>query len=152
MKADIVQLVFALIVLVVGAAAEELLPKFWGVGFPVLLTATLFAAVRRRRPMPGLFFSFAAGAMEDSLAGLPPPTSLVFFFLFALLARTRRYNWPSLGVAYVLYQIWLWIWVPNGVSGLWGRLFAATLLSLASALVVIPVLKILERSAALDER
>ena len=33
--------------LVLGAGAEELLPKFLGVGFPILLTATQFFATGR---------------------------------------------------------------------------------------------------------
>ena len=47
MANDAVVLVSSLLVLVFGAGAEVLLPKALGVGFPVLLTAVQFSAVRR---------------------------------------------------------------------------------------------------------
>ena len=39
MKNEVVQLLVALAALTFGASAEEMLPKFAGVGFPVLLMA-----------------------------------------------------------------------------------------------------------------
>ena len=39
---EAVQIVLATLVLVLGASAEEMLPKFCGVGFPVLLAANSF--------------------------------------------------------------------------------------------------------------
>ena len=46
MKSDIVQIVLALLVLVIGGSAEDILPKIAGVGFPVLMSATVFIASR----------------------------------------------------------------------------------------------------------
>ena len=60
MKSDIVQLVFALLVLAFGGALEELLPHFVGVGFPILLMSALFVAPRRRA-IPAILFAIAAG-------------------------------------------------------------------------------------------
>ena len=70
MKSDFVQFVIALLVLAFGGAVEELAPKVLGVGVPVLLIASVFFATRRT-PFVALLFALAAGAVEDSLSGLP---------------------------------------------------------------------------------
>ena len=41
MKDDFVQFVFAVIAIVVSAAAEELLPSFFGMGLPLLLALVM---------------------------------------------------------------------------------------------------------------
>ena len=69
MKNDLVQFAAFLLVLIVGAAAEDLLPHFLGVGFPLLLAALLVLAPRLK-PMNLIAFAIAAGAMEDALAVL----------------------------------------------------------------------------------
>ena len=83
MKTEVVQFVFAALVLVFGGAAEELLPKVLGVGFPVLLSATLLVSARASAPA-ALLFALAAGALEDALCGLPAATGIGFFTLAAL--------------------------------------------------------------------
>ena len=90
MKGDLVQLAFALIVLVLGGALEDMLPHFLGVGFPVLLMSALFVAPRRSA-VPAVLFGMAAGGCEDALSGLPFAASVSFFALAALVSRSKRY-------------------------------------------------------------
>ena len=59
---DIAQLTLSLLVLIFGAGLEELLPKFFGVGFPVLLCAAMYFACRRSASRMVLF-AIAAGAV-----------------------------------------------------------------------------------------
>ena len=87
MKKDFVHLVYMLIVLVVAGAMEELVPKIFNVGLPVLLSAAAYSALRRT-PVEALLFALAAGGMEDSLSSLPFATSIGFFVAqFALLRK-----------------------------------------------------------------
>ena len=88
MKNSLVHLAFAVLVLFVGAAVEELLPKCGGVGVPVLLTAVFFNATRGRLSYV-VSFALAAGALEDALGALPPAASVSFFLLAALFQRWR---------------------------------------------------------------
>ena len=71
---SLLQFVFALGVLCLGGAAEDMLPKVAGVGFPVLLSAVLVMATRRPI-VPAVLFAVAAGACEDALSSLPLMTS-----------------------------------------------------------------------------
>ena len=59
MKSNVVQLVLALMALVLGGAAEELLPKVAGIGFPVLLAAALFFLLQ----------GLAGGALKSAMHG-----------------------------------------------------------------------------------
>ena len=85
MKSDFAKIVYCAAILAAGCAAEELLPKFLGAGFPVLLAATVFLSARS-----GIFaavaFAIAAGAAEDAVSSLPVATSACFFTLAALFA------------------------------------------------------------------
>ena len=62
MTNEVVVLVSSVIVLVFGAGAEVLLPKVLGAGFPVLMTAVQFFAVRRPA-VSAAMFAIAAGAI-----------------------------------------------------------------------------------------
>ena len=86
MKTDFIKLVLALIVLVIGGAAEEILPKVAGVGWPVLMASSLFFAMRRGVPEM-VMFAIAAGAFEDALCSLPAATSSSFFLAAAALIK-----------------------------------------------------------------
>ena len=86
MKKDLVQLVYSIFVLVVSCAAEELLPPVFGVGVPVLLSASVYFALNRT-PVVGLLFALAAGAAEDSLSSLPLAASLSCFVVACALLR-----------------------------------------------------------------
>ena len=149
MKSDAVQIVLALLVLVVGGAVEELLPKFAGVGFPVLMSATVFMATRRRIPM-AICFAIAAGAAEDALSGLPPATSASFFLVVAALAKWSEFPHGALVMAYPVYQGWLRLWAGAVYGSVFYRALIAVPLGLATAFATWAVLAWAERSAAAD--
>ena len=88
MRTEAVQFVFALLALAFGSAAECLLPKALGVGFPALLAATAFFAPRRG-VLPAVCFALVAGAAEDALSGLPFTVSAAFFTMTAAAARGK---------------------------------------------------------------
>lgn len=141
---------FYLIVLVSGGALEEFLPKVLGVGVPVLLGWTLFAAVHR--PVPTVVvLAMAAGAFEDALSALPFLTSVSFFVVAALVANRvcggrGLAALPALMVAYPLYQAWLWLVAGGG--GLGRTVLPAVLMALAAS-VVVAFFAWCERKAAL---
>ena len=150
MKSDFIQLVLALQALVVGGAAEELLPKVAGVGFPLLMASSVFMAMRLRAAET-VMFAVAAGAFEDSLSGLPPATSASFFLAVAALARWSEFPRGALVLAYPVYQWWLWAWTGGAYGGLFNRLLLALPLGLASAVAAWAALAWAERRAAADE-
>lgn len=133
MRSNLLQLAFGLIVLVLGAGAEEVLPKFSGVGFPVLL-ASVQALARGFGSMPLVVaFTVLSGAFEDSLSSLSPMTSVCYFLVSALLAR--RLGFPRLLIllTYPCYQLWLSVWT----SGLGGTLFVRLLLAVPLGAVTV---------------
>ena len=150
MKSDVVQLAFVLIVLSVGAGAEELLPKFLGVGFPVLLTAAQYAATRRTAVL-ALLFAGTAGAVEDALSSLPFAMSASYFVGVAALARWSRLPRAAMALTYPLYQFWLWLWVPDLCGSVFIRMLAAVPAGLVTAVAGVALLAWGERGAAIDE-
>jgi len=133
---------FYLIVLVSGGALEEMLPKVLGVGVPVLLGWTLFAAVHRNAPTV-VVLAMAAGAFEDALSDLPLLTSASFFVVVALAANRvcgahgggqGLTALPALMVAYPLYRAWLWLVAGGG--GLGQTILPAVLMALVASVIV----------------
>lgn len=151
MRNNAVQIVLALLVLVFGGAAECLLPKMFGIGFPILLSASIAVAVRR--PVwSAVFFAFAAGAMEDSLSGLPMATSAAFFLLMTLALRRTAFP-PVVAVsAYPVYQLWLWLWSVEVNGSIFIRLLVSVPVGFATLVAVSVLLPFLERKAAVDGR
>ena len=115
MISSLVQFVFVIFALVLGAALEELLPEVLGVGVPVLMASATFMALHRSESL-GLSFAVLAGAVEDTLSALPPMTSVSYFLAAALLARFLGRTGILMALAYPLYQIWLAVWLP-GIGG-----------------------------------
>lgn len=150
MKSDVVQLVFCLLVLAVGGAAEELMPKALGVGFPVLLMAALFLAPRRPALVSALF-AMAAGGCEDALSSLPFATSASFFALAAVAVRSSHMSYVAMAVAYPVYHMWLWLWRPGLEGSVFSRVAASVPVGLVTAAVVPAVLYMAERGAAIGE-
>lgn len=150
MKGEVVQLVIALMALVFGGAAEELLPKFPGVGFPVLLMASIFMAMRRG-VWQMFMFAAAAGAAEDSLSSLPWATSIAYFCMVAAFARTSDSEWGVYAFAYPLYQLWIRMWSANLAGGIFSRFLLAIPVGLVTAACVRHVLAWLDRKGAADE-
>ena len=146
-----VQFVFLALALVAGVAAEELLPKFLGVGFPVLL-----ALSQHRASGNGLqgavLFSVAAGAFEDAISSLPPFTSTSFFILAAALARFANRPRMATALAYPVYHLWLAVWMPSLHGSVYGRMLAALPAGFATAFAVSAIMGFLERKAAVYGR
>ena len=151
MKDSLLVLAFWLVALVLGASAEELLPKFLGVGFPVLLALVGAFSVRRDAPAAALF-ALAAGAVEDALSSLPPMTSASAFLILAVFVR--RSGLPQLAAvfAYPCYQAWLEIWTGGLGGGVFGRMLLSLPVGFLTAWTVGFLSETLSRKAAVDER
>ena len=151
MISEFVQIALAALVLVLGASAEELLPKFFGVGFPVLLASVPFLALHRGRAWV-LAFAAAAGAMEESLSGLPPMAGVTFFLALAVLARRSGLSGTLAALAFPVYQIWLSVWLVGIGGGVFGRVLLAFPVGLLTMFAVGAAINGLCRKAAVDEQ
>ena len=151
MISDVIQFVVFLLILVPGVAAEEMLPKVLGVGFPILLTSVQFVSLRLPLP-PSVLFAVAAGAAEDAVCSLPPMTSGSFFLLAALLARWSRLPWLTAVLVAAGYQAWLAVWMVGLGGGVFVRILVALPIGLVTALSVHAALSWTWRKAAIDER
>lgn len=148
MRNDVLQTVFALLVLVLGAGCEELLPKCFGVGLPVLLTSALFLSARIGLPAAALF-AVAAGATEDALSALTPMTSVSYFLLAAAVVRWSGSPRGVAAFAYAGYQLWLAVWI-GGVN-VFTRILMAFPIGLLTAFAVVGILTWAIGKAAIDE-
>ena len=151
MRNSPLQLVFALLTLVLGAAAEELLPKPLGVGFPVLLAAVQFWAMCGF-PLSMTLFALAAGAVEDSLSSLPVMTSASYFLAVAAVVRWSELPRGAIVLTYPLYQLWLWMWIPSLQGNAFHRILVALPIGLAAMFVVWAALAAVKRGGAIDEQ
>lgn len=149
MASDFVQFAVAVIALTVGAAAEELFPKFLGVGMPVLLMASQFFA-SRRGALAMAVFAIAAGAAEDALCMLPMMTSVSYFLLSAAVSRISGHPREIALLAFPGYQFWLYLWVSDISGGIFLRLLVSLPVGFAVALAVWAALTYLEMKAAVD--
>ena len=147
----VVQFVLCALVLVSGAALEEVLPRVFGVGVPVLLMSVTFLSVCRIGPS-ALAFAVVAGAVEDVLSALPPMTSVSYFLAMALFLRRLGSAWFVPAVVYAGYQIWLSVWVISIGSDVFKRVLLACPVGLVTAFAVEVALAWLCRKAAADER
>jgi len=145
-----VHFVFAVITLVFGAAAEELLPKPCSVGFPVLLASVQFFSVRRP-VLPAAMFAIVAGAFEDALSSLPVMTSISFFLSVTLLTRWCDLPRGVSALTYPLYQVWLIIWVSGLAGNVFSRILVSVPVGLVTAFVVGGLLAWLKGGVALDD-
>ena len=145
-----IRFVLALMVLVFGAAAEELLPKALGVGFPVLLASLPVIAMRPPTAL-SVIFALAAGAVEDSLSGLPFMTSASYFLLVVALVKWSHLPAAVAAVAFPAYQAWLCLWVTGLQGSVFGRILLAIPFGMLAYGVVAPLLAAVERRAAVDE-
>lgn len=148
---NIAQLLMALVVLILCGAAEDLLPKICGVGFPCLLTAAIWGAVNRK-PLGAAIFALAAGSMEDALSVLPFASSAGFFILAAVITRLLRLRIIFTVLFYAIYQLWLWLWIGALDGGIFMRLCLAIPIALVTVVVEAAFLKYLARKAALNEK
>ena len=148
MKDNLLQTVFWLLVLVVGAALEELLPKFFGVGFPVLLATVQLAACGR---MP-FALAVAAGGLEDALSSLPMMTTVSYFVLTLALVRGFGFPRAAAALTYPCYQLWRSVWTGGLGGGIFVRLLLSVPVGLLTAAVVGRAVDWLRGKAAIDEQ
>lgn len=139
------------LVLVVGASLEELLPKTLGVGFPVLLAAVQFAAPRRSL-LAVMLLAIAAGATEEAISSLEPMTCVSYFVLAALFVRRLGLPLAATAITYPCYQVWLFVWTAGMGGGIFNRVLLAFPIGLATAFAVGAVVDWVGRKAALNER
>ena len=148
---DLAQLTLSVLVLVLGAGLEELLPKFFGVGFPVLLCAVMVFASRRPASR-AVLFAIAAGAVEDSISSLPAMTSVSYFVIVASLARWSGLPRGMAAFAFCGYQAWLCAWAGGMHGGIFARMLVTLPVGLLMAVATDAVLTWAERKAAIDEQ
>ena len=151
MISSAVQFALYALVLVSGAAFEEMIPRVFGVGVPVLLMSALFLSVHQAGPSV-LAFAVVAGAVEDVLSALPPMTSASYFLATALLLRRLGSAWFVPVAVFAGYQIWLSVWVVSIGGDVFKRVLLACPVGLATAFAVEVALGWLCRKAAADER
>lgn len=137
--------------LVLCGAAEEMLPSFLGVGFPMLLAATLFLSTVSGAPQ-AIVFAVAAGGFEDSLSHLPLLASASFFLVAMLLVRRTGHPVVATLVAYPAYQAWLAVWMPILGGSVFWRMLLAVPAGFVAAGAVAAVVLIAIRKAALYEQ
>ena len=124
MKNEAARFAFAAICLVFGGAAEELLPRMFGVGPPVLMAASVWVA-RRSDPPFALSFAFAAGAMEDALSSQLPLSGAAFFVALALVSRLPSFPSAALFAAYPLHLAWTSLLSSGSGGGFFARALAS---------------------------
>lgn len=151
MVRDLVQIALSALVLVLGASAEDLLPKVCGVGFPVLLASVPVMAVRCTR-MEGLAFAALAGAMDEALSLLPPMSGVSFFLAVAVAARSFGPFGLLALLAYPVCQVWLSVWFVSIGAGIFARLLLAFPIGLLTAFAVGTAVDWLCRKAAVGEQ
>ena len=139
------------LVLVIGAALEELLPKTLGVGFPFLLTAVQFAAPRRSL-LAVMLLAIAAGATEESISSLEPMMCVSYFVLAALVVRRLGLPLVATAITYPGFQVWLSVWTVGVGGGIFNRVLLALPIGLMTACAVGAIVDWVGRKAALDER
>lgn len=150
MANSVTVLVMLVLTLVLGAGAETLLPKVLGVGFPVLMSAVQFVAVRRSA-VAATLFALAAGAMEDALSALPMATSASFFLALAAFSRWSGMAGAAAVFSYPVYRLWLLVWTGGPGGGIFTHALMAVPIGVVTACAVGLVLGWAEGKAALDE-
>jgi hypothetical protein len=147
---ELAQLALSLLVLVLGAGLEEILPKFFGVGFPVLLCAVMFFA-SHSSIWRAVVFAVAAGGVEDAISSLPAMTSVSYFLAVSLLSRWSGLPRSMAVFAYCGYQAWLWAWVGGLHGGVFSRFLMSLPVGAVTAVLTGIVLSWAEGKAAIDE-
>lgn len=151
MKSEFSILVLAIIVLTLGGAAEELLPKPLGVGFPFLFCAAIWFAYRTTHTA-AFIFALATGTAEDALSGLPFIMSASYFVLASTVIRLFRLPTLVAPLLYFGYQFWLWLWVSPLQGNLCMRSLLALPIGAGTILIVAALLDCVQREGGLGEK
>lgn len=150
MKNELIQLGMAFVALFLGAGLEEMSPKFFGVGFPILLSILQYMAYHRDSHVV-VVFALAAGAVEDAISGLPPFASIGFFLMLAMVIR--RIQIPMIWLlAYPAYQLWLLVWMIGIGGSIFNRVLVSIPLGALSVLFITLIFGWLDRRSAIDEQ
>ena len=153
MKDSLLRFTFWFMVLLLSAAAEEAMPRLFGVGFPVLMAAVLVQAEGRERSLASTtFFALAAGAVEDAISSLPAMTSASGFLALAMFVRYTGLPWAAAAFAYPCYEIWLEVWTGGFGGSIFNRLLLALPVGFLTAFAVDALVGWAGRKAAVDER
>lgn len=144
------QILLFLQVFLLGGSLEEMLPKYFGIGLP-LLFASLFHFSSRSSSFLLVAFALAAGAMEDALSALPLMTSGSFFVLSALFFHFVRLPWFVAGCSYSCYQLWLGLWLPDLGGEIFLRLFVALPIGMLTFFALTLLLGSLERRFGIND-
>lgn len=139
---------FSVLALVFGGVTEELSPRFFGIGFPVLLSLAETTA-RRRSLFAAIAFAAAAGAFEDAISGLPVLTSVTVYISAVLFVRWSCCGRYVTAVTFPLCQAWMWLWLPDLSGSVFVRLLVAVPLGAVTSLAVDLVVRHVERRFAL---
>lgn len=139
-----------MIALVVTAAAEELLPAFFGVGLPLLLAAVMVMATRAK-VLPGVLTAVGAGAFEDALSALPPMTSICIFVIASLLSRKAYFPRPFLLLLFPLFEFWTGICVIGPRDDVFVRMLVSLPLGAVALGIMWPALNWSYRRTGLDD-
>lgn len=163
MKREVANIAFSVVTLAIFAAFEELLPKPFGAGVPLLICACIWRGVRKGATA-AMLFAAAAGAAEDSLGMLPFATSAAFFAGTVAVAKvfvsSGRSSVPAglpctvalAASSWCLYQLWLWIWLGGRMEGsVFSRMLVAAPVAAATAAAAIPFLSFAAGKAGLDD-
>lgn len=136
--------------LLLGGAAEELLPKVAGMGLPVLLAAVQILAYRRATAV-AMLFALAAGGLEDALSSLPVMLSASYFLLVAAVTRWTELPRAAILLTYPGYQVWLEVWTNGFGGGVFYRILLAIPMGIVTVVAVGALLIWAEGKAAIDE-
>lgn len=148
---SVLQVLFSLVVLCIGGAFEEMLPKVACVGFPVLLSAVHVIASRQSAVL-SVLFAISAGALEDSLSSLPLMTSVSFFLMAAVFVRRVGIPYASALLVYPAYQIWLAAWTGGLGASVFLRVLLAVPIGAVTVAAVWRAVCMAERRAAIGEQ
>ncbi len=151
MKTEFAFLAFAIVLLVLSGAAEEMSPNLLSVGLPFLFCAVIWFAMRTTY-LATFVFALAAGTMEDALAGLPFVMSTSYFVLSAAVVRLFRLPVVVAPLLYLGYQFWLWLWVADLNGNLFTRLLVALPLGAGVAFCVSELLDYITHEGGLYEK
>lgn len=141
---------FSILVLILASTLEDVLPRIFGVGFPILLMVTLSFAVKKPMTL-AVIFAVAAGASEDAISSLPMMTSVSFFVVMALLTRWAKAPILMSILGCALYQFWIMVWLVNIGGNVFVRSLAAIPISGLTILLILPILRLVEKGVALNE-
>jgi len=146
------QFVFGVVLLVIGAGLEEILPKGLGVGFPILLTAVQALAAGGGSRAMVLILAVVAGAFEDAVSSLPLLASVSYFVLVVVLVRNVGLPRFSAMLTYPCYQLWLVLWTSGSDGGIFSRLLLSFPIGGLTACTVGTVIAWANGKGAIDER